>query len=259
MYLLLFAIWKVMFAALAQLLIKYQNVFSKNSDDIGRTDLVKHSINTGTAAPLRQPSRRLLLAKRQIEREEIQNMIDRGIIEPSSSPWASPVVLVTKKDGTPRFCVDYRKLNDVTIKDAYPLPNVSECLDALNGAKFFRSLDLNSGYWQVGMKPEDKKETTFTTSMGLYHSVVMRFGLTNVPSTFESLVENVYRGLQWIECLLFMDDIISPSQTVEQGLGRLERICQRLQSAKLKAKTVQVCFCSKATQVPWSRCVGKWC
>ena len=215
---------------------RYQDVFSRSSDDIGCTSLVQHSINTRDAAPIRQPPRRLPLGKRQIEKEEIEKMLERGVIEPSSSPWASNVVLITKRDGTPRFCIDYRKLNDCTIKDAYPLPRVDDLIEALAGTKFFSSLDLNSGYWQVGMKPEDKEKTAFATTMGLFQFTVMSFGLANAPSTFERLMENVLRGLQWEECLLYMDDIIVPSKTIQQGLERLEHIFQRLRTANLKLK-----------------------
>ena len=221
---------------LVRTLNKYQDVFSRSSEDIGRTDLVQHSINTRDTPPIRQPPRRLPLGKRQTEKEEINKMLQRGVIEPSNSAWASPVVLVTKKDGTPRFCIDYRRVNDCTVKDAYPLPRVDDCIDSLSGAKFFSSLDLNSGYWQVGMKPEDKEKTAFATTMGLYQFTVMSFGLANAPSTFERLMENVLRGLQWEECLLYMDDIIVPSRTIEQGLERLEHIFQRLKMANLKLK-----------------------
>jgi hypothetical protein len=217
-------------------LFKYQDVFSKSSDDIGHTNLVQHSINTRNTAPIRQPPRRLPLGKRQTEKEEIEKMLKRGVIEPSNSAWASPVVLVTKKDGTPRFCVDYRKVNDCTVKDAYPLPRVDDCIDSLSGAKYFSSLDLNSGYWQVAMKPEDKEKTAFATTMGLYQFTVMSFGLANAPSTFERLMENVLRGLQWEQCLLYMDDIIIPSKSIEQGLERLENILERLKKANLKLK-----------------------
>ena len=231
--------------SLSKLLYKYQGVFSKNSEDIGRTNIVQHSIDTKDAHPIRQPPRRLPLGKRQMEKDEIDKMLKRGIIEPSKSAWASPVVLVTKKDGTPRFCIDYRKLNDVTVKDAYPLPRVDDCIDALSGAKFFSSLDLNSGYWQVGMKEEDKEKTAFCTTMGLYHFSVMSFGLVNAPSTFERLMENVLRGLQWVECLLYMDEIIVPCTTVEEGLERLEHIFQRLHQACLKCKPSKCIFFQK--------------
>lgn len=221
---------------LIKTLHKYQDIFSKSSEDIGHTDLVQHSINTRDNPPIRQPPRRLPLGKRLIEKEEVAKMLKRGVIEPSNSAWASPVVLVTKKDGTPRFCLDYRKLNDCTVKDAYPLPRVDDCIDSLSGAKYFSSLDLNSGFWQVAMKPEDREKTAFATTMGLYQFTVMSFGLANAPSTFERLMENVLRGLQWEQCLLYMDDIIIPSKTVREGLERLEHVLQRLQMANLKLK-----------------------
>ena len=221
---------------LITLLCKYENVFSKSPEDIGSTNVVKHSIDTGTAAPIRQPPRRPPIGQRQVEREEIDKMLQRGIIEPSTSAWSSPVVIVKKKDGSPRFCVDYRKLNDVTVKDAYPLPRVDDCIDALSGSKFFSSLDLNSGYWQVAMQPEDQEKTAFATTMGLYHFTVMSFGLVNAPSTFERLMVNVLRGLQWVECLLYLDDIIVPCKSVDEGLICLEHIFHRLQQACLKCK-----------------------
>ena len=153
---------------LANLLNEYKDVFAKSSSDLGRCDIIQHSINTGTAFPVRQPARRLPFGKRNVEQEEIMKMLDRGVIEPSNSPRSSPVVLVTKKDGSIRFCVDYRVLNSLTVKDAYPIPRVDECLDALSGSKWYSSMDLNSGFWQVGLKKEDQEKTAFTTSLGLF-------------------------------------------------------------------------------------------
>lgn len=122
-------------------------------------------------------------------------MIDRGIIEASSSPCASNIVLVLKKNDKTRFCVDYRQLNDVTIQVAYPLPRVDECLDSLSNSKWFSSMDLNSGFWQIAMAPEDKEKTAFNTSLGLYQLTLMPFGLVNSPSTFERLMEHILQGL----------------------------------------------------------------
>lgn len=236
-------------ASLQNLLLKYKNVFSESSEDIGRTNLTKHKINTGTALPIRQPCRRLPIGKRDIEKEELNKMIDRGIIEPSSSPWAANIVLVLKKDGKTRFCVDYRQLNDVTIKDAYPLPRVDECLDSLSNSKWFSSMDLNSGFWQIAMAPEDKEKTAFNTSLGLYQFTVMPFGLANSPSTFERLMENILRGLQWQECLVYMDDIIVPGQSFSESLETLDHIFQRLSSANLKLKPSKCTLFQKEIKV----------
>jgi hypothetical protein len=235
--------------SLAELLIQYQGVFAQSSDDIGFTDRIQHQIPTGDARPIKQPPRRLPFGKRQIERDAVHNMLERGVIEPSISPWASPVVLVTKKDGTARFCVDYRKLNDVTVKDAYPLPRIDECLDSLAGAKWFNSTDLNSGYWQIGMAQEDKEKTAFATHMGLYQFTVLPFGLVSAPSTFSRLMEETFRGMQWDECLIYMDDVIIPGKTVPESLSRLEHVFQRLATANLKLKPSKCVFFQKSIKV----------
>ena len=227
---------------LAELLNEYKDIFAKSSSDLGRCDKIKHSINTGTAFPVRQPARRLPFGKRKAEQEEIMKMLDRGVIEPSNSPWSSLVVLVTKKDGSIRFCVDYRVLNSLTVKDAYPIPRVDECLDALSGSKWYSSMDLNSGFWQVGLREEDQEKTAFATSLGLFQFTVMPFGLANAPSTFERLVENIFSSLNWVELLLYMDDIISPCQSIEQGLQRLRRIFDRLRESNLKLKPSKCTF-----------------
>ena len=122
---------------LQELLTKYQDVCARSNDDLSQTDRVQHRINTGTAKPIRQAPRRLPIDKREIEKAEIDKMLGRKVIEPSKSPWSSPVVLVKKKDGSTRFCIDYRALNQVMIKDAYPLPPVDDCLDSLAGGKCF--------------------------------------------------------------------------------------------------------------------------
>ncbi|CAK1595301.1 unnamed protein product [Parnassius mnemosyne] len=164
----------------------------------------------------------------------IEGMVKDGVIEPSSSPWCSPVVMVKKKDGSMRFCVDHRHLNDVTKKDSYPLPRIDDTLDMLTVVKWFSMLDLKSGYWQVEIDPKDKKKTAFPTGKGLWQFKVMPFGLCNVPATFERLMELVLTGLIGDACLVYLDDIIIVGRTFEEHLQNLERVLTKIQSANLK-------------------------
>uniref|UniRef100_A0A5S6QF07 Reverse transcriptase domain-containing protein n=1 Tax=Trichuris muris TaxID=70415 RepID=A0A5S6QF07_TRIMR len=133
----------------------------------------------------------------------IGQMLKAGIIEPSSSPWAAGIVPVRKKDKLIRLCMDYRKLNEVTRKDAYPLPRIDGTLGALVDARYFSTLDLLSGYWQVELTEEAKEETAFVTHDGLFQFNVIPFGLTRAPATFQRLMERVLAGLKWNTCLVF--------------------------------------------------------
>ena len=191
-----------------RLLAEFESSFAENNDDFGRTSLVYHGIDTQGATPIRQQPRRLPYHRRDEVSKLLDSMLSRGVIEPSSSPWAAPIVLAKKRDGSTRFCVDFRKLNDVTRKDAQPLPRIDETLDALGQARYFSTLDLASGYWQVEVKPEDKEKTAFVTPHGLIQFRVMPFGLCNAPATFQRLMEHVLAGLHWSTCLVYLDDII---------------------------------------------------
>ena len=203
---------------------------------LGRTKLVKHIIDTGDAIPIKQSYRRLAQKQQEIADEEIDKMLDQGIIEPSNSPWASHIVIVTKNDGTPRFCIDYRKLNEVSRKDAYPLPKINECIDELAGAEWFCTLDLAHGYWQVEMEEESKPQTAFASRKGLFQFNVMPFGLSTAPASFERLMELVLRGHQWERCLIFLDDVIVNGETFDDTLQNLDLILTRFRSANLKLK-----------------------
>lgn len=198
--------------------------FAMEGNPTGRTSVIQHRINTENAAPIRQAPRRLPLAKQEEVSKLLKDMLDEGVIEESTSPWSSPVVLVTKKDGSTRFCVDYRKLNDVTKKDSYPLPRIDDTLSTLSGSRWFSTLDLKSGYWQVGLHHEDKEKTAFSAGSGLYQFTVMPFGLCNAPATFERLMECVLRGLTWETCLVYLDDVIVFGRTFEEHLKNLREV-----------------------------------
>ncbi len=227
---------------LAAAIYEYRDVFSSGPTDMGRTGLVKHTIDTGDQRPIRLPPSRLPITKQKIEKEEVQKMLDRGVIEPCQSSWASPVVLVTKKDGTTRFCVDYRKLNDVTRKDAYPLPRIDDMLDALRGSRYFSTLDLYSGYWQVKMDEQDIDKTAFVTRQGLFRFAVMPFGLCNAPATFERLMELVLKDLNWKVCLIYLDDIIVYGVGFYPALDQLKMVWKRIREANLKLKPTKCCL-----------------
>ena len=217
-------------------LLDYADVFAVDADDLGKTDKLQHTINTGSTLRIRQPPRRVPAAQRDEVRKLLNEMEQKGIIQPSKSPWASPVVLVKKKDGSTRFCVDYRKLNSVTHKDAYPLPRIDDTLQSLSGSKWFSTIDLLSGYWQVGMAESDKEKTAFITRDGLFEFNVMPFGLCNGPAMFQRLMNLSLSGMLWSECLVYLDNIIIFGCTFEEHLCHLTSVLERLRAMNLKAK-----------------------
>ena len=163
-------------------------------------------------------------------------MIEDGQIEPSISMWSAPTVLVTKKDGSTRFCVDYRRLNARTKKDAFPLPRIDDSLNSLSGQAWFSTLDLASGYWQVRLSENAKPKTAFATHSGLFHFAVMPFGLCNAPATFELLMSQVMRGLHWKRCLVYIDDILVFGNDFESALHNLELVLDRVAEYGLQLK-----------------------
>ena len=198
---------------LQALLRKNRDLFAENPKNPGTTQVVEHVINTGDHMPIHEHPRKVSPMQRQVIDKEIEEMLKNGIISPSESPWAAPVVITKKKDGTNRFCVDYRRMNDITTKDVYPLPRIDLTLDALAGSTVFSTLDLASGYWQIPVKKEDRPKTAFSIHAGLYQYNVMPFGLSNAPATFQRLMDRILNGLLWKSCLVYLDDIIVFSKT----------------------------------------------
>ena len=232
--------------ALSSILYQFTDVFSTGKSDLGRTSELMHKIDTGDAKPIKQPLRRVPFHLKDEVGNLLTEMQQQGIIEPSQSPWASPVVLVRKKDGSIRFCIDYRKVNQVTRRDSYPLPRVDDILDSLSGAQWFTTLDLASGYWQVMVDPKDREKTAFTTNHGLYQFRVMPFGLTNAPSTFQRLMELVLAGLRWETCLAYLDDVIVFGRTFDEHLQRLSQVLSRFRQANLKVNLTKCQFFKKS-------------
>ena len=224
------------------LLAKFQTGFVGPDGKLGRTNLVKHRIDTGDSPPIKQPFRRLPIAQREIVEKELEKMLENDVIEPSESPWSSPLVLVKKKDGSVRTCIDLRRANMASRKDAYPLPNIADCLDSLGGNRYFSTLDLASGYWQVELEEDAKPVTAFSTHKGLYQFKVLPFGLCNAPATFERLMELVLRGLQWEKCLVYLDDIICFGDSFDHAMENLTMVIEKLVQAGLKLKPSKCCL-----------------
>ena len=168
--------------------------------------------------------------------QHVEKLLKAGVVRPSCSPWVANLVIVKKKDGELRFCADYRDLNSATKKDAYPLPNISTCLDALSGSSYFSAFDLRQGYLQVRMSPEDVDKTSFVTRRGTFAYTRMPFGLCNAGSTFQRVMDAAMAGLNFEICLVYLDDIIVMSKTVDEMLERLRAVLERLRMANLKLK-----------------------
>ena len=217
---------------------EFPTVFGSQVFQSGQAVGVKHRINVGSHPPIRQQPYRTPLAKQQVVIEEVNKMYREGVIEPSKSPWSSPIVLVPKKDGTTRFCVDYRKLNAVTKKDAHPLPHIQDVLHAFKGMHYFCTLDLKSGYWQIPMAEEDKEKTAFTVAGGgLWQFRVMPFGLCNAVATFQRLMEEVLSPLRGEGVLVYVDDILVFGESLQQTKERVREVLKLFEKSHLIVKT----------------------
>ena len=227
---------------LADLLHEFQDLFITNTSPPGRTDITRHTIKTPEYRPINQQPYRVSPKENEIIEKAVNKMLKDEVIRASTSPWASPVVLAKKPDGTFRFCVDYRKLNSITERDVYPLPRIDDTLDFLGKNLFFSTMDLAHGYWQILMSDEDRAKTAFICKQGLFEFDVMPFGLTNAPATFQRTMDIVLSGLKWINCLVYLDDIIVFSATFEEHLQHLRKVFERIRKAGLKFRTSKCQF-----------------
>ena len=227
---------------LLDLLQQYQDTFARDSLELGNCPFTSHVIDTKDAKPIKQRAYPSGWQEQEKIRAHVDEMLAQDIIEPSVSPWSSPVLLVKKKDDSWRFCVDYRKLNAVTVKDVYPLPRIEDALARLNGAKVFSSLDLQAGYWQVPVAYADREKTAFITADGLWQFKVMPFGLCNAPGTFQRMMDQVLGDLRFSSCLVYLDDIIIYGKDFAEHQVRLEQVLRCLDSVGLKIKLKKCSF-----------------
>ncbi|KRY81781.1 Retrovirus-related Pol polyprotein from transposon 17.6 [Trichinella pseudospiralis] len=218
--------------ALRSVLWKYRRCIATSDEDIGHTELASHCIDTRNAAHVKVPSRRLPPAQRPDVQRMVTDMLNRNVIEPANSPWSALIVIVRKKDGFPRFCVDFRRLNDVTTKDAYPLLRIDDTLEALSGACWFSTLDFSSGYWQIPV------ETVPVSCHAFW--LMQRAG--HIPAVMDVAL----RGLTWSSCLAYLDDIIVFGRTAQEHTDCLERVLQRIAETGLKLKP-QKCHLMRKT------------
>ena len=222
-----------------RLLMEYHHIFSLEPQEMGCTEATEHVIELlkGQEEPFKERFRRIAPHLVEEVRQHIQEMLDGGTIRPSQSPWCNAVVLARKKDGSLRFCIDFRRLNERTKKDSYPLPRTNETMESLVGARIFSCMDLKSGFWQVKMAEGSQQYTAFTVgSMGVYEFLRMPYGLCNAPATFQRLMQNCLGELNLTYALIYLDDVIVHSRTPEDHISRLQAVFDRFAQHGLKLK-----------------------
>ena len=210
------------------MLMENHHIFSLDTNEIGCTDTAKHVIELLDKEPFKERFCRIAPPLLEEVRQNIQDMLDWGAIRPSQSPWCNTVVLVRKKDGMLRFCIDFWRLNARTKKDAYPLPQMQETMECMVGTWLFLSMDLKSGFWQVKMSEESQQYTAFTVgSLGVYEFLRMPYGLCNTPATFQRLMQNCLGELNLTYALIYLDDVIVYSkmeETTSTGSARYSNV-----------------------------------
>ncbi|XP_065144068.1 uncharacterized protein [Paramisgurnus dabryanus] len=228
---------------LSQKLAEKRNVFSLNEWDVGLAKGVEHHIRLSDPRPFRERSRRLAPADIDDVRRHLQELLAAGIIKESRSPYASPIVIARKKNGSVRMCVDYRTLNNRTIPDQYTMPRIDDALDCLSGSKWFSVLDLRGGYYQIEMAEEDKEKTAFICPLGFFQFQRMPQGITGAPATFQRLMEKAVGDINLLQVVVYLDDIIVFGKTLEEHEERLLKVLDRLEEVGLKISIDKCQFC----------------
>ena len=226
-----------------RMLMEHHHIFSLDKNEIGCTDSAEHIIELMDDEPFKERFRQIALPLLEEVRENLQDMLDGGAIWLLKSPWCNAVVLIRKKDGTLQFCIDFRRLNARTKKDSFPLPRMQETMESMVGARFFSSMDLKSGFWQVRMSEKSRQYTTFTVgSLGVYEFLRMLHGLCNAPATFQRLMQNFLGELNLIYALVYLDDVIVYSKTEEDHLRWLQAVFEHFHEHGLKLKPSKCSF-----------------
>lgn len=226
---------------LSSILQQYTSLFDTSKPRIAKTHL-HHTIPTGDSKPVNSRPYRIPPEKQEVIDNEIKSMAENGLIRPSQSAWSSPVVLVKKKDGKYRFCVDYRRLNAVTMKDSYPLPHIEDTIKQLGGSSYFSKLDLKSGYFQLPIDENDKSKTAFITSRGLWEFNVLPQGLKNSPPSFQRVLNNLLANGRWQFCLIYLDDIIIYSKSFNEHCEHLNNVLEVLDRANFQLNPPKCSF-----------------
>ena len=230
---------------LYDILVENKGVFMANKWDIGKTSLLKHTILTNEEPVLIKPYRQPVNLESKID-EAIKNLEENGIIRRCNSAWNAPLVCIWKKEKKDiRLCLDFRALNKVTERNAFPMPNIEDMLDTLNGSKYFSSIDLGSAYYQVELEEDSKKKTAFSTKSGQYCFNRMPFGIAAAPATFQKLMTIVLGELNWKEAVVYMDDILIFAKTRREHKERLGKVLKRIREAGLRVNPEKCEFLRK--------------
>lgn len=226
-------------AKLIEMLSKFENMWDGT---LGTIKAAVHRIELEPGSrPIHQQPYRAGPTQREHERREIDKMLKAGVIEPAKTEWASPIVFAPKKDGQLRFCIDYRRLNALTIRDSYPIPRMDECIDSLGEATIFTTFDCNSGYWQIDLDEQDRDKTSFCSHFGLYRFTRMPFGLRNAPGTFQRAADVILANVKWQFSLAYLDDVIVYSRTLSEHHEHVRTILELLSNAGVTLR-LRKCF-----------------